>query len=150
MGSYSSSGSSDDYNDDDASAIEHLIHRSLYIGKSKDISTVRDVHHSTLTKFSDTPPYHMMEYEEACLHEEMFFANVSDYDYSIEGMRITMLDSNSSVALATFILEYRGMVVDDYSFTGQVIKGKVRCTIVCRKIDGRWYIVHEHISKTGT
>ncbi len=134
---------------DDVSAIEDLIHRAFYIGKSKELSTIREVHHKMLTKFSDTPPYHIMDYEEACLHEEMFFANVSDYEYSIEDLRITMLDSDSSIALATFILEHKGIVVDDYSFTGQVIKGKVRCSMVCKKFGSKWYIVHEHLSNTS-
>ncbi|MEM0365041.1 MAG: nuclear transport factor 2 family protein [Candidatus Nitrosocaldus sp.] len=135
-----------DKGSDDNKAIEDLIHRAFYIGKNKELSSIREVHHSMLTKFSDTPPHHMMDYEEACLHEEMFFANISDYDYSIEDLRITLLDESSSVALATFILEYKGIVVDDYSFTGQTIKGRVRCTIICKKFDGRWYIVHEHLS----
>ncbi|MFN4336198.1 MAG: nuclear transport factor 2 family protein [Candidatus Nitrosocaldus sp.] len=134
---------------DDISAIEDLIHRAFHIGKSKELSTIRDVHHRMLTKFSDTPPYHIMDYEEACLHEEMFFANVSDYEYTIEDLRVMMLDSESSVALATFILEHKGIVVDDYSFTGQVIKGKVRCSMVCKKFGERWYIVHEHLSNTS-
>lgn len=145
MSSYKGGRSSSD--DDDTNAIEHLIHRAFYIGKSKELSAIREVHHSMLTKFSDTPPYHRMDYEEACLHEEMFFANVSDYDYSIEDLRITMLDA--SVALATFILEHKGMVVDDYTFTGQTIKSRVRCSIVCKKFDGRWYIVHEHLSNSS-
>ncbi|GBC73695.1 hypothetical protein HRbin04_01101 [archaeon HR04] len=134
---------------DDIKAVEYLIHRAFYIGKSKDLSAIREVYHSMLTKFSDIPPYHRMDYEEACLHEEMFFANVSDYDYSIEDLRITMLDESSSIALATFILEYKGVVIDGYSFTGQAIKSRVRCSIICKKFDGRWYIVHEHLSNSS-
>ncbi len=128
-------------------AIREVINQALGIGKSKDLNTIRVIHDARLTKFSDTPPYHRMEYEEACLHEEMFFANVSDYDFTIEDLRIDILDKDSSIALVTFMLEHRGIVVDDYSFTGNVMRERVRCTFVLKKDGSRWKIVHEHLSK---
>lgn len=128
-------------------AIREVINQALGIGKSKDLNVIRVIHDVGLTKFSDTPPYHRMEYEEACLHEEMFFANVSDYDFTIEDLRIDILDKDSSIALATFMLEHKGIVVDDYSFTGNVMRERVRCTFVLKKDGSRWKIVHEHLSK---
>ncbi len=128
-------------------AIREVINQALGIGKSKDLNTIRVIHDARLTKFSDTPPYHRMEYEEACLHEEMFFANVSDYDFTIEDLRIDILDKDSSIALVTFMLEHRGIVVDDYSFTGNVMRERVRCTFVLKKDGSRWKIIHEHLSK---
>jgi|FaiFalFF_MnMetaG_3_1042247.scaffolds.fasta_scaffold00351_14 ketosteroid isomerase-like protein len=129
--------------------IKRLIHQAFNIGKSKDLASIRVIHDERLTKFSDTPPYHMMGYEEACLHEEMFFANVSDYDFSIEDLRVDLLckRDDEGIALATFILEHKGIVVDDYSFTGQTIRDKVRCTLVLKKSKDKWYILHEHLSK---
>jgi len=129
--------------------IKRLIYKAFNIGKTKDLGSIRVIHDEGLTKFSDTPPYHMMGYEEACLHEEMFFANVSDYDFSIEDLRVDLLckRDDEGIALATFILEHKGIVVDDYSFTGQAIRDKVRCTLVLRKSRGEWYILHEHLSR---
>ncbi len=129
--------------------IERLIYKAFNIGKNKDLNSIEIIHDKRLTKFSDTPPYHRMSYEEACLHEEMFFANVSDYDFTIEDLRVDILyiDGNEGIALATFILEHKGIVVDDYSFTGQVMRERVRCTLVLKKSNGEWCILHEHLSK---
>lgn len=129
---------------DDIKAIEQLIYRSFSIGKDKDLSLINRLHASNASKFSDTPPYHLLDYNELCLHEELFFANVSDYEFNIEDLRIEVFDD---MALALFIVEQKGMVVDDYSFTGRTLNIRSRVTMVFKKYNGEWLILHEHLSK---
>jgi ketosteroid isomerase-like protein len=52
------------------------------------------------------------------------------------------------VAVATFLLEVTGMIVDDYSFRGTSVNYKSRVTIVLKKdINDQWKMVHQHLSK---
>jgi ketosteroid isomerase-like protein len=53
-------------------------------------------------------------------------------------------------AVATFVIQVTGMIVDDYSFRGTAIDNKARVTVVLRKDkSGRWKMVHQHLSKLG-
>jgi ketosteroid isomerase-like protein len=85
-----------------------------------------------------------MDYRDACMYEELYFAGVSDYDFKIEDLRI---DFFNDMAIATFIVEHMGMLVDDYSFTGRTMNMRARGTMVLQKTDSGWLIVHEHFSK---
>jgi len=127
-------------------SVKEFLHQIFSIGKSKDLNSLRSIHDKMATKFNHTYPYHRMEYEEICLYEEMFFANVSDYEYNIRDLRIDMIDTDHAVV--TFILEQKGIIVDDYSFTGRVMQDIARCTLVLRrdKESSRWVILHEHMS----
>jgi ketosteroid isomerase-like protein len=52
------------------------------------------------------------------------------------------------VAVATFLLEVTGMIVDDYSFRGTSVNNKSRVTIVLKKDkNDQWKMVHQHLSK---
>ncbi|HXV45569.1 MAG TPA: nuclear transport factor 2 family protein, partial [Nitrososphaera sp.] len=51
-------------------------------------------------------------------------------------------------AIATFVIQVTGMIVDDYSFRGTAIDNKSRVTIVLRKDKtGRWKMIHQHLSR---
>jgi ketosteroid isomerase-like protein len=129
----------------DKRVIEQLIYKVFDIGRNKDLSFIQKMHlnNDAFSKFSDIPPYHLQDYEEASLHEEMFFANVSDYDFKITDLKIEIFDN---IAIAAFMLEQQGMIVDDYSFTGRTLNVKARVTMVFKK-DNEWLIVHEHFSR---
>lgn len=131
-------------NDEDS--IKRVVYRSFEIGKSKDLQGIQALHYNDkrFSKFGDVPPYMRMDYNETCMYEELYFASVSDYDFKIEDLRIDIFDN---MAIATFIVEHTGMLVDDYSFTGRTMNVKARGTMVFHKKDSQWLIVHEHFSK---
>jgi ketosteroid isomerase-like protein len=85
-----------------------------------------------------------MDFNDACMHEELYFASVSDYDFKIEDLRVDIFDDT---AIATFLIEHTGILVDDYSFTGRTMSVKSRATMVVHKKGSEWLIVHEHFSK---
>jgi ketosteroid isomerase-like protein len=130
----------------DESLIEKTVYRAFEIGKSKDLQSIQSMHYNDkrFSKFGDTPPYMRMDFNDACMHEELYFASVSDYDFKIEDLRVDIFDD---VAIATFLIEHTGMLVDDYSFTGRTMSVKSRATMVFQKKDSQWLIIHEHFSK---
>ena len=130
----------------DESLIKKTVYRAFEIGKSKDLQSIQSMHYNDkrFSKFGDTPPYMRMDFNDACMHEELYFASVSDYDFKIEDLRVDIFDDT---AIATFLIEHTGMLVDDYSFTGRTMDVKSRATMVFQKKGSEWLIVHEHFSK---
>ncbi len=115
-------------------------------GKNKDFSALGGFHSSgaTFTKFDENPPYTRQNSDEAFVYEQAAFANISDYSYEIENLRIDMV---GSVAVATFYLTYKGMFVNDYSFEGSPVSSKDRVTMVLSEADRGWKILHAHFSR---
>ena len=132
--------------ENDDSLIKKTVYRAFEIGKSKDLQSIQSMHYNDkrFSKFGDTPPYMRMDFNDACMHEELYFASVSDYNFKIEDLRV---DIFGDVGIATFLIEQTGMLVDDYSFTGRTMSVKSRATMVLQKKDSQWLIVHEHFSK---
>lgn len=125
--------------------VKKAVYKSFEIGKSKDLQTIHSLHFNDkrFSKFGDVPPYMRMDYKETCMYEELYFASVSDYDFKIEDLKVDMFDN---MAIATFIVEHTGMLVDDYSFTGRTMNVRSRGTMVFQKKHSKWLIVHEHFS----
>ena len=129
----------------DLAKIKDLIFEYFQIAKTKEIEKIDSFLDSKFTKFGDSPPYDRREFDRALMLEQLQFASISDYDFKIEGLKIEVWDDT---AIATFLLESTGMIVDDYSFRGTTISNKARTTIVLRKNgNGRWTMAHQHLSK---
>lgn len=128
------------------SEIESLIRAFFEAGKNKDLASLAEFHSGpdSFTKFDETPPYARQNSEEAFVHEQAAFANISDYQYSIDDLRV---DVFGPTAVATFYLTYGGMFVNDYSFEGSPVRGRVRATMVLVKTPRGWKIAHEHLSR---
>jgi len=130
----------------DRKDVEGLIRSFFDAGKNKDLSALAEFHASRerFTKFDENPPYTRQNSDEAFVYEQAAFANISDYNYSIEDLRIDVL---GEVAIATFYLAYSGMFVNDYSFEGSPVGSRARVTMVLLREEGRWKIAHEHMSR---
>jgi ketosteroid isomerase-like protein len=129
----------------DVAGIKDVIFEYFEIAKTKEIEMINSYLDSKFTKFGDSPPYDVREFDRALMLEQLQFASISDYDFKIDGLKIEV---RGDVAIATFILESTGMIVDDYSFRGTTISSKSRATIVLQKDkSGRWKMVHQHMSK---
>ena len=114
-------------------------------GKNKDLASLNSLHGPAgiFSKFDDVPPYTRQSSEEAFTYEQAAFANLSDYQYSLEDLRIDIV---GGTAVATFYLQAKGMVVNDYSFEGQTVSSRARVTFILARFEGSWRIVHEHFS----
>jgi len=126
--------------------VASLITSFFEAGKNKELTTLMDFHapDSLFTKFDANPPYTRQRSEEAFVYEQAAFANISDYEYSIEDLRIDVV---GEIAIATFYLSFKGMFVNDYSFEGMTVGSRSRVTMVAARIGDRWRIVHEHFSQ---
>jgi ketosteroid isomerase-like protein len=116
------------------------------IGKTKDITTLPHFFAPSqyFSKFDESPPYTRQNSEEAFMYEQARFANISDYQYRIEELRIDVI---GFIAIATFYLEFKGVFVNDYSFEGSTVSGRSRMTMVIGKFADEWKIVHHHASR---
>jgi ketosteroid isomerase-like protein len=129
-----------------ATQVESVIRAFFDAGVNKDLTALGDFHASPniFTKFDENPPYTRQSSEEAFVHEQAAFANISDYSYQITDLRI---DVFGEVALATFCLDYKGIFVNDYSFEGSPVSSRARATMLFVRTGAGWKIAHEHFSK---
>ncbi len=132
--------------DRDRKDIEAVITGFFEAGKNRDLSALAGFHASrdVFSKFDENPPYTRQNSEEAFVYEQAAFANISDYSYTVDELRIDLL---GDLAVATFYLAYRGMFVNDYSFEGSPVGSRSRATMVLSRETKGWKIVHEHFSR---
>jgi ketosteroid isomerase-like protein len=131
----------------DSEEIKLTIEKYFNIGKSKDLEAIQQFLIEGFHKFGDTAPYERRDRERALMLEQLQFASVSDFDFKIQDLRIEVF---GTMALATFVFESTGMVVDDYSFRGATVKSKLRVTVVLKKEEkeaNKWKMIHQHLSK---
>ncbi len=132
--------------DSDRRDIEAIITAFYDAGKTKDLTSLADFHSSRegFTKFDENPPYTRQNSDEAFVHEQAAFANISDFDYKIDELRIDLLQDS---AVATFYLTYKGMFINDYSFEGSPVGSRARVTMVLTRTKRGWRMMHEHLSR---
>ncbi len=132
--------------DKDKKEVEGVVRAFYEAGKNKELPSLADFHASAgiFSKFDENPPYTRQKSDEAFVYEQAAFANISDYNYNIEELRIDLL---GDAAVATFYLTYTGIFVNDYSFEGSPVSSRVRVTMVLARTDRGWRIAHEHLSR---
>ena len=132
----------------DQEQIVKVIQTFFETGKTKDFSVLGNIQVNSpeFSSFSDVPPYSLKGYAESIALEELRFASISDYDYEIKNAKISIFGSTGVV---TFVLNQKGMLVDNKAFTGQHITINGRATFVLIKEDA-WKIIHYHLDKIPT
>ena len=129
----------------DQEQIVRVIQTFFETGKTKDFSVLGNIQVNSpeFSSFSDVPPYSLKGYAESIALEELRFSSISDYDYEIKNAKISIF---GSTGIVTFVLNQKGMLVDNKAFTGQHITINGRATFVLIKED-TWKIVHYHLDK---
>ena len=129
----------------DQEEIGKVIQTFFETGKTKDFSVLGNIQVNSpeFSSFSDVPPYSLKGYAESIALEELRFASISDYDYEIKNAKISIFGSTGVV---TFVLNQKGMLVDNKAFTGQHITINGRATFVLIK-ENTWKIIHFHLDK---
>ena len=124
-----------------------IIETFFEIGKSKKLEILKDIqiNDSSFSSFSDVPPYDLKDYSTTIALEELRFVSISDYDYKINNVKISVFGETAVVALE---LIQKGMLVDNKAFTGEHITIEGRATFVLIK-KPTWKIIHIHLSKSG-
>ena len=121
------------------------IRKFLDAGKTKDFSILKDVQLNDLlfSSFSDVPPYDLKDFSTTIALEELRFASISDYDYEINNVKVSIFENTAVLACE---LIQKGMLVDNKAFTGEHIVINSRATFVLVK-KSDWKILHYHFSK---
>ena len=129
----------------DQEQIVKVIQTFFETGKTKDFSALRNIQVDSpeFSSFSDVPPYSLKGYADSIALEELRFSSISDYDYEIKDAKISIFGNTGVV---TFVLNQKGMLVDNKAFTGQHITINGRATFVLIKED-TWKIIHYHLDK---
>ena len=129
----------------DQEQIVKVIQTFFETGKTKDFSVLGNIQVNSpeFSSFSDVPPYSLKGYAESIALEELRFSSISDYDYEIKNAKISVF---GSTGIVTFVLNQKGMLVDNKAFTGQHITINGRATFVLIKED-TWKIIHYHLDK---
>ena len=129
----------------DQEEIVRVIQTFFETGKTKDFSVLGNIQVNSpeFSSFSDVPPYSLKGYAESIALEELRFSSISDYDYEIKNAKISIFGSTGVV---TFVLNQKGLLVDNKAFTGQHITINGRATFVLIKED-TWKIIHYHLDK---
>jgi len=131
---------------DEEEPVKRAIIAYLEAARAKDFARLASMKDRAFTKFGDSPPYHRLELEEASALEQLQFASLADMSYELKDLRISRY---GDVAVATFLLTLKGMLVDNYSFRGSLYETTIRATMVLRHTPGGWVHVHHHFSHLG-
>jgi len=131
----------------DSEEIIRVIEAFLNIGRTKDLTPLRDIQldDPRFSSFSDVPQNDLKDFKTTVVLEELRFVSISDYDYEITNPRISVF---GGTAVAAFELMQKGMLVDTKTYTGEHVVINGRATFVLVKQD-RWKIAHIHLSKAG-
>jgi len=124
-----------------------IVEAFFEIGKSKKLEILKDIqiNDSSFSSFSDVPPYDLKDFSTTVALEELRFISISDYNYAINNLKVSVFGDAAVVALE---LIQNGMLVDNKAFTGEHITIPGRATFVLIK-KPTWKIVHLHLSKSG-
>lgn len=130
----------------DEDRVKAAIYAAFEAGKNRNFGVLSRIHvnDERFSKFGENRPYDVQGVHDALVQEEMGFASLSGYDYDIQNLKIGLIDK---VAIATFLLNYSGVLVDNTTFEGRAIKVRSRATFVLTKSSSDWLIIHEHLSQ---
>ncbi|HVP23437.1 MAG TPA: nuclear transport factor 2 family protein [Conexivisphaerales archaeon] len=125
--------------------VEAAVNSFFEAGKNGDMTALQRLHGPAdrFTKFDDVPPYSRQGSDEAFVHEQAYFATVSDLRYDLADLKI---DFVADAAVATFYLVTKGIMINDYSYEGRTVSNRSRVTMILARDDGGWKIFHEHLS----
>ncbi|MFQ5951088.1 MAG: YybH family protein [Candidatus Geothermarchaeales archaeon] len=130
----------------DRSDVEKVVLRFFEAAKERDFDEMASLHlrDERFSKFNDFPPYERMDIEEDLAFEQARYTSITDLTYDIEDLRIDLF---GSLAVATFYVTHKALLVDNYTFRGRHFEGRSRGTILLLKRGGGWLIAHEHFSR---
>lgn len=128
--------------------ILEFINGYFELGKTKELEKLNQFLTPEFNKFGDSAPFERRDAERALMLEQIYFVSISDFEYTITDLKVEL---TGDVAIAAFILQISGIVVDDYSFRGATINNRSRVTAVLRREKpSGWRMLHQHVSRFST
>jgi ketosteroid isomerase-like protein len=127
--------------------IRDVIGEIFSAAREKDFERLAElIRYDDITKFGDLPPLERKEGDAARYYDFTLFTNITDFSCVVESLKVQLFHD---FAVATFYVRYGGILVNDYAFEAQRISVVSRATFVLARMEGRWTVVHEHLSKMG-
>jgi hypothetical protein len=121
------------------SELKNTVDRRLNAIKTHDEETISSIVEKGLyTKFDDWPPLNLQDSTEALENERGAYKVIQKYDYEINYYKEERFDD---FGLATLQIHYWGTI------RNQDFDVNSRVTIVLKKLEEKWKIVHEHWSR---
>lgn len=121
------------------SELRGIVERRLNAIRTRDEAVLEDVvEESGYTKFDDWPPFTLQDSQLALDNEKGAYKVIRKYDYELKDYRENVLDG---AAVVGFHIHYWGTIRDqDFDVNSRV-------TLVLKKRDQSWRVVHEHWSR---
>jgi hypothetical protein len=121
------------------SELKNTVDRRLNAIKTHNEETISSIiEKGSYTKFDDWPPLNLQDSTEALENERGAYKVIQKYDYEIKYYKEKQFDD---LGLATFQIHYWGTIrKQDFDVNSRV-------TIVLKKLEEKWKIVHEHWSR---
>jgi hypothetical protein len=121
------------------SELRGVVERRLNTIRDKDEAALEDVlDESVYTKFDDWPPFTLQDSREAASNERGAYKVMKDYSYQIQDYRDNVF---GDIGLAAFSIHYSGTIRD------RNFDVESRVTMIMKKSDQSWKVVHEHWSR---
>jgi hypothetical protein len=122
-----------------ADELIRVVDRRLEAIRRRDGRLLEDiVEREVYTKFDDWPPFYRQDAEVALKNEKDAYRVLSDYGYELKDVKVEVWDE---AALATYHIKYWGTI------RGRYFNVASRVTMVFRRRDQGWRLVHEHWSR---
>ena len=106
--------------------------------KNRDENAVKALVNEHYSKFDDWPPFARQDGSKALENEFGAFKVLSNYGYEMKDFEATVL---GDTAIATFTMHYQGQI------RNRSFDVNSRVSMVLRKQDSEWKVVHEHFSR---
>ena len=121
------------------SELNDVVDKRLNAIKTHDEDTINSIiEKESYTKFDDWPPFNIQDSTEALENERGAYKVIQKYDYEIKYYKEKQFDN---FGLATFQIHYWGTI------RNQDFDVNSRVTIVFKKREEKWKIIHEHWSR---
>lgn len=118
--------------------VKNIVVKRFEAIRNKDEGAVRALMDEGYSKFDDWPPFERQEAAKALENEFAAFKVLSSYSYELAGFEA---NSFGDAAVATFTLRYKAVM------RNRTFDVTSRVTIVLRRQDSGWKILHEHYSR---
>jgi len=121
------------------SELNDVVDKRLNAIKTHDEDTINSIiEKESYTKFDDWPPFNIQDSTEALENERGAYKVIQKYDYEIKYYKEKQFDN---FGLATFQIHYWGTI------RNQDFDVNSRVTMVFKKMEEKWKIIHEHWSR---
>lgn len=123
----------------ESSQLRMLLDERVRAVHAKQLEPLREAMAEDIHSFNVTPPMQTVGADQLIEGSRQWFASYqTDISYDVTDVDVT---TSGDLGVIRFVYRVRGTLVD-----GPDVDMTVRATLVCRRTDGTWRIIHDHES----